>query len=104
MSITAGAMQFTRTPVPATSYDLPSILTHEVGHFLGMAHSTEPCTVGGDDCPTMNPFYTTGSDAYRSLEADDVAGICAVYPPSRKARNRPGASAMPNVLRFGVRK
>jgi hypothetical protein len=76
----------TSTPVPTSAYDLQSILTHEIGHFLGMAHSTEPCTSGsGGDCPTMNPYYTTGTDAYRSLEADDVAGICTIYPPSRQA-------------------
>jgi hypothetical protein len=72
------------TPVLATAYDLQSILTHEIGHFLGMAHSTEPCSLTAGDCPTMNAYYNTGSDSYRSLEADDVAGICAVYPPNRQ--------------------
>jgi len=32
----------------------------------------------------MNPYYTTGTDAYRTLEADDIAGICAAYPPGRQ--------------------
>ena len=67
----------------ADAFDLLSILTHEAGHFLGLAHSTEPCSFDGQDCPTMNALYRRGSDAYRSLEADDKVGVCAIYPPDR---------------------
>jgi hypothetical protein len=59
-------------------YDLQSIITHEAGHFLGMAHS-------GDVSATMYARYQQGSIALRTLEADDQAGICAVYPPGRQA-------------------
>jgi hypothetical protein len=69
--------------IPSDTYDLQSILTHEIGHFLGLAHSAVPCT--DVDCPTMNALYTRGSADFRSLEADDVEGICAVYPPAREA-------------------
>ncbi|HTJ83106.1 MAG TPA: matrixin family metalloprotease [Polyangiaceae bacterium] len=58
--------------------DLPSILTHETGHFLGLAHS--PVTDA-----TMQTEYPPKSTKLRTLEADDVAAICAVYPPSRSA-------------------
>jgi len=75
----------TATPVPPTAYDLQSILTHEVGHFLGMAHSTLPCSLNDGNCPTMNAYYATGSDSYRSLEVDDVEGICAAYPANRSS-------------------
>jgi hypothetical protein len=75
----------TATPVPSAAHDLQSILTHETGHFLGMAHSTVACSADGSDCPTMNAIYQAGSDAYRTLEADDVAGICAIFPPDRQA-------------------
>jgi MYXO-CTERM domain-containing protein len=56
--------------------DLQSILTHEAGHFMGMAHSL----VSG---ATMYPSYNSGQTSFRDLDADDVAGICAVYPPAR---------------------
>jgi hypothetical protein len=70
----------TATPTP-DAYDLESVLTHEAGHFLGLAHSDLSCD--GDDCPTMHASYTAGSIDYRTLKADDIAGLCTVYPPGR---------------------
>lgn len=58
-------------------YDLQSILTHEVGHFLGLAHSD-------DSNATMYDKYQAGSVDLRTLKADDIEGICTVYPPDRK--------------------
>ncbi|MBK7581978.1 MAG: matrixin family metalloprotease [Myxococcales bacterium] len=54
--------------------DLISIVTHESGHFLGLSHSC-------DNNATMFASYKYGDIGLRSLEADDVAGICAIYPP-----------------------
>jgi len=61
-------------PVPADGYDFASIVTHEAGHFLGMAHS-------GDSHATMFAHYNPGSTTLRNLTSDDVNGICSVYPP-----------------------
>ncbi len=61
-------------PVPSDGYDFSSIITHEAGHFLGLAHS-------GDPRATMNASYTPGATAMRNLTADDVAGICSIYRP-----------------------
>lgn len=58
--------------------DLESILMHETGHFLGLAHEVVAHA-------TMNKMYEHGSTDFRSLEADDVAGICSIYPPDRDA-------------------
>jgi hypothetical protein len=62
-------------PPPAGSgaYDLQAILTHEAGHFLGLAHATETTSI-------MYAFYRPGAI---DLTADDVSGICAIYPPSK---------------------
>jgi len=56
---------------PPNTYDLQAILTHEAGHFLGLAHSTDTSAV-------MYAYYRPGSV---TLTPDDAAGICAIYPP-----------------------
>lgn len=60
-------------PVPPTGFDLASVITHEAGHFFGLSHATNPTS-------TMYASYKPGSTALRSLTADDIAGICAIYP------------------------
>lgn len=55
-------------------FDLLTIVTHEAGHFLGLAHSPNPDA-------TMFASYTGDSLALRDLSDDDRAGICAIYPP-----------------------
>jgi hypothetical protein len=73
-------------PVPSDGFDLRSIITHEMGHFLGLAHS-------GDGLATMYALYTPGSTSMRSLTADDVAGICAVYPANKTRTVDPSVAA-----------
>ncbi len=51
--------------------DTQSIATHEEGHFLGLDHT--PITRA-----VMYASYPGG--ARRALDADDTAGVCALYP------------------------
>ncbi|MEO7091606.1 MAG: matrixin family metalloprotease, partial [Polyangiales bacterium] len=60
------------------SYDLQSIMTHEIGHMIGFAHSPDPTA-------TMFSSYDPGTIGIRTLSRDDVAALCDVYPPGRVA-------------------
>ena len=57
-------------------YDLQSVMTHEVGHFLGLDHTQ-------DFDATMNASYTPGTTDLRTIEQDDIDGLCAIYPVTR---------------------
>lgn len=65
---------FPLTTGEPVEYDLVSVLTHEAGHFLGLAHAAEPEA-------TMFFSYEPGTTAFADLHPDDVAGVCAAYPP-----------------------
>ena len=62
---------WTWTTGGAANIDLQSVITHEFGHALGLNHSADGSAV-------MYPSYSAGSTK-RSLAADDLAGIVAIY-------------------------
>jgi MYXO-CTERM domain-containing protein len=64
-----------------TQNDLESVMTHEAGHFVGVAHSEVAGSV-------MGPKYTGGT-LQRALGSDDIEAVCAIYPPGRKASCNP---------------
>lgn len=57
--------------------DLLSVLTHETGHFQGLAHTAVMPA-------TMFASYTPGTSAIRTLQPDDEAAICVAYPVDRR--------------------
>jgi matrixin len=61
--------------------DLLSILTHEAGHFLGIAHTQPELHREA----TMYATYSEGSVTLRDLDADDRQAICALYPPGESS-------------------
>lgn len=55
-----------------TGVDLQSVITHEAGHFLGLAHSEHPQA-------TMHASVAAGETNKRSLHEDDRTGLNALY-------------------------
>jgi hypothetical protein len=75
---------------------LESIAVHEIGHFLGIGHSADPYAV-------MSAEVHDGSVTRPELARDDIAGICAIYPPDddravAPASPWPGRIAPPAAL------
>ncbi len=64
--------------------DARGLLTHELGHALGLGHTSDPTA-------TMWPSYPPGL-AWRSIEQDDRNGVCALYPGTGDAE---GCEALP---------
>ncbi len=58
----------------AESYDMQSMLVHELGHVLGLDHSA-------DTAATMFQRTDPGVCDIRDLADDDREGLCALYPP-----------------------
>ena len=65
---------FAGTSGCASGFYIEDIATHEFGHALGLGHTT---VLGA----TMYPSVTSCNIGNRSLDADDIAGIEALYPP-----------------------
>ncbi len=56
--------------------DLQNVVTHELGHYLGLAHTPD------DPDATMWISAEAEETKKRDLASDDMEGLCAVYPAS----------------------
>lgn len=85
--------------------ELQNTMTHELGHLHGLAHtcradyddmSTAAIDSNGNPVPlcsattdmtiieaTMYPYQDCGETKKETLEADDISGICTVYPTAK---------------------
>lgn len=58
--------------------DVQNVVTHEIGHILGLGHSQ-------DESAAMFNESASGNTAMRILKSDDIRGVCSIYrddPPS----------------------
>lgn len=64
--------------------NLAELLTHEVGHTLGLAHSSEDPNESDPSLRDATMYYAAHFDGRgAALRSDDIAGICALYPTGR---------------------
>ena len=68
-------------PAGRPYFDLQAVLTHEVGHLVGLDHTQ--VLFGDERDPTMAPSVGVCEQDMRSLEDDDEDAICTLYPQGR---------------------
>jgi hypothetical protein len=73
------------------TYDLISVVTHEVGHFIGLDHTSFYSGSTGD--PTMAPQVGECEADKRTLEMDDIEALCLIYPRDQPSRSCDGLPA-----------
>jgi hypothetical protein len=73
----------------AGSYDVEDVLTHEAGHFFGLAHN--------DGAADATMYYATarGETKKRILSADDEDGLRSLYPEQQSGGVAAACSARP---------
>jgi hypothetical protein len=65
--------------------DLQAVMTHEVGHYIGLAHSREPQSIMAESYCDRDDRCEKGKVAARRLAADDILAVCTLYPPEGTA-------------------
>jgi len=81
IEINSGARRFALGEA-ATGIDLQAVITHEVGHYIGIAHSKEPDAImSAGYCEVDAQRCEKGKVAARRLAADDIAAVCTLFPP-----------------------
>lgn len=88
-----------------TAMDLRNTLTHEVGHLVGLDHP--PASERYADT-TMFASAPPCETSKRSLAADDLEGLCAIYPAEASTRpcfppNQPGFVVVETDEGYGCR-
>jgi MYXO-CTERM domain-containing protein len=80
MEINTGEHPFS-TGETGEGIDLQAVITHEAGHFIGLAHSLENDSIMAEKYCESGHRCDKGTVAARRLAVDDILAVCTLYPP-----------------------
>ena len=63
-------------------FDFQSVMTHEVGHYIGLAHSSVADSIMVKTYCENPQRCAASKEQQRALAEDDITAVCALYPPS----------------------
>lgn len=90
LEVNTGARKFATTET-GEGVDLQAVMTHEVGHYIGLAHSIENDSIMAKSYCETGDRCEKGKVAARRLAADDIAAVCKLYPPEGAPAAEPEA-------------
>ena len=73
---------------------LQTVVTHEVGHFIGLGHGREPNTIMAGHLCDSGDRCARDRVSSRRLATDDIAAVCTLYPPDAE-RSGPAPPSNP---------
>ncbi|MBX3206057.1 MAG: matrixin family metalloprotease [Labilithrix sp.] len=73
----------------STKVDLQAVVTHEVGHYIGLAHSNDPDSIMVARYCASADRCGQSTDVARGLSEDDRRAVCTVYPPAAGSSEAP---------------
>ncbi|MFT3836856.1 MAG: matrixin family metalloprotease [Myxococcaceae bacterium] len=88
--VMGGGEEGEEAPDDQPTDDVENTTSHELGHAMGLQHNPD------DPKVVMFPTANPGETSKRDLQADDKAGLVALYPPGSAASSVPhGCSSAP---------
>lgn len=88
-SWTGVSTKTSHTPYGGTFADMRSVALHELGHAIGLAHTSNRYNLMGD---SWRVSHTNGAASYPYVASDDAAGVIALYGVATGAKNELGAT------------